>query len=142
MPSTVRDGSAWPEGNAGMSGMRDEQAGTENAADASWAASDEEQYRAVSAETESEELRKEVDGLRQALASHPVIDMARGIVMATAACTPEQAWQLLVDVSQHSNVKLREVARHIVDSVNGPPPPPAVRTALRAAIAALHGSTG
>ncbi|MGW6459933.1 ANTAR domain-containing protein [Streptomyces sp. NPDC055078] len=89
--------------------------------------------------TEADALREEVAGLREALASHPVIDMARGMVMATASCTPEEAWQVLVSVSQHSNVKLREVARHIVNSTHGPPPPPAVRAALRSAYAALPG---
>ncbi|MFE5857558.1 ANTAR domain-containing protein [Streptomyces sp. NPDC056500] len=78
-----------------------------------------------------EELRDEIAGLRKALASHPVIDMARGVIMATASCTPEHAWQILVRVSQHSNTKLREVARHIVESAYGPPPPPQVRSALR-----------
>ncbi|MEU5401365.1 ANTAR domain-containing protein [Streptomyces sp. NPDC005963] len=78
-----------------------------------------------------EELRDELAGLRKALASHPVIDMARGIVMATMSCTPDDAWQILVRVSQHSNTKLREVARHIVEGTHGPPPPPQVCEALR-----------
>ncbi|MEU0990997.1 ANTAR domain-containing protein [Streptomyces sp. NPDC005953] len=78
-----------------------------------------------------DELRNEIAGLRKALASHPVIDMARGVIMATTSCTPEDAWQILVQVSQHSNTKLREVARHIVESAYGPPPPPQVRGALR-----------
>ncbi|MER5767893.1 ANTAR domain-containing protein [Streptomyces sp. NPDC001985] len=91
------------------------------------------------AAAEAEALRQEVAGLRRALSSHPVIDMARGVVMATASCTPEQAWQVLVTVSQHSNPKLREVARHLVESTHGPPPPPPVRAAMRSARAALPG---
>lgn len=88
---------------------------------------------------ETAALRAEVAGLRQALSSHPVIDMARGIVMATAGCTPEEAWRVLVDVSQHTNVKLREIARQIVESTYGPPPPAPVRAAMRAAYAELPG---
>ncbi|MFD9219062.1 ANTAR domain-containing protein [Streptomyces sp. NPDC060064] len=104
---------------------------------AAWAASDETQYRVVSAELEAQALREEVAGLRHALSTHPVIDMARGVIMATASCTPDQAWQVLVNVSQHTNIKLREIAQHIVDSVEGPPPAKPVRAALSSALSAL-----
>ncbi|WP_307036953.1 ANTAR domain-containing protein [Streptomyces canus] len=44
------------------------------------------------------------------LESRAVVDQARAMVMVLAPCSCEQAWGLLVDVSQHCNVKLRDVA--------------------------------
>jgi hypothetical protein len=102
-----------------------------------WEASDEAQFRAVEATLEAEGLRREVDGLRHALESHPVIDMARGLVMAAGGCTPDDAWRVLVEVSQHTNIKLREIAQSLVDGVDGPPPAPPVREALNASLRRL-----
>nr|WP_272919947.1 ANTAR domain-containing protein [Streptomyces sp. SID4948] len=64
----------------------------------------------------------------------PVIDTARGVVMATAPGTKEEAWQALVEISQRTNVKLRDIARHIVSGVTGEPLPPPVRGALQVAL--------
>ncbi|MBP0461921.1 ANTAR domain-containing protein [Streptomyces montanisoli] len=99
-----------------------------------WEASDEAQFRAVEAALDAEGLRREVDGLRHALESHPVIDMARGLVMAAGRCSPEEAWQVLVEVSQHTNIKLREIAQSLVDGVEGPAPALPVREALNASL--------
>ncbi|WP_245979333.1 ANTAR domain-containing protein [Streptomyces diacarni] len=81
-----------------------------------------------------EELRTEVEQLRQAAESRPVIDQARGMVMALAPCDAQTAWWVLVQVSQHSNVKLRRVARALVAGVEGTPVPEPVRGALAAAL--------
>ncbi len=51
------------------------------------------------------ELRATTEQLRRALASRAVIDQARGMVMALTPCSSARAWDLLVDVSQHCNVK-------------------------------------
>jgi AmiR/NasT family two-component response regulator len=59
-------------------------------------------------QTEVVELRVTNEQLKQALASHAVIDQARGMVMAP--CSSDRARDLLVDVSQHCNIKLRDVA--------------------------------
>ncbi|MEU0737960.1 ANTAR domain-containing protein [Streptomyces sp. NPDC006134] len=85
------------------------------------------------------DLQEEVEQLRHALASRPVIDQARGILMATHGCTSDEAWHLLRETSQLSNTKLRAVAAAITSSAGngGPPLPGAVRTALRAALARL-----
>lgn len=82
-------------------------------------------------------LRVEIEQLRHAIDSRPVIDQARGILMATHGCTPEQAWHVLREASQRSNTKLREVAAAVTASAapHGPPPPEGLRTALRAAVA-------
>ncbi|MGC9497128.1 ANTAR domain-containing protein [Streptomyces sp. WG7] len=84
-------------------------------------------------------LQEEVDQLRQAIASRPVIDQARGVLMALHACTSEEAWHILREASQLSNTKLRTVAAAVTAGAesNGPPPPAEVRTALRTALGRL-----
>ncbi|WP_037672144.1 ANTAR domain-containing response regulator [Streptomyces griseus] len=80
-------------------------------------------------------LQEEIEQLRHAISSRPVIDQARGILMAVHACTSGQAWHILRETSQHTNTKLRTVAEAITSSVDGPAPPEELREALRAAIA-------
>ncbi|MFB7325294.1 ANTAR domain-containing response regulator [Streptomyces sp. NPDC056190] len=58
-------------------------------------------------------LQAEVEQLRRAISSRPVIDQARGVLMATHACTAEQARDALREASQRSNTKLRAVAATI-----------------------------
>ncbi|WP_019355606.1 ANTAR domain-containing protein [Streptomyces sp. AA1529] len=79
-------------------------------------------------------LDTEVGQLREALASRPVIDQARGMVMALAPCDAETAWQVLVRVSQHSNVKLRSVAAALVSGAEGTAVPKPVRKHLATAL--------
>ncbi|KKD02599.1 ANTAR domain-containing response regulator [Streptomyces sp. WM6386] len=81
-------------------------------------------------------LRAEVEQLRQAIASRPVIDQARGILMAAHSCTSEEAWTILRKTSQLSNTKLRTVAAALTAGTesDGPLPPEEVRTALRTAV--------
>ncbi|MFH9570414.1 ANTAR domain-containing protein [Streptomyces sp. NPDC017454] len=81
-------------------------------------------------------LQEEVEQLRQAIASRPVIDQARGVLMALHACTSDEAWHILREASQLSNTKLRTVAAAVTASAgsDGPPPPAEVRTALRTAL--------
>ncbi|MFJ6525939.1 ANTAR domain-containing response regulator [Streptomyces longwoodensis] len=80
-------------------------------------------------------LYEEVEQLRRAMASRPVIDQARGVLMALHSCTPDQAWSILRETSQLSNTKLRTVAEAVATSATGTPPPVDVRAALRTAIA-------
>ncbi|MEU6591613.1 ANTAR domain-containing protein [Streptomyces sp. NPDC046881] len=77
-------------------------------------------------------LRLEIEQLRHAMDSRPVIDQARGVLMAAHGCGPEQAWEILREASQRSNVKLRRVAAAVTESAtpDGPAPPEALRTAL------------
>ncbi|MDX3493184.1 ANTAR domain-containing protein [Streptomyces turgidiscabies] len=84
-------------------------------------------------------LQTEVQQLQQAIESRPVIDQARGILMAVESCTADEAWDALRDTSQHTNTKLRDVAEAIVTvSTGGPPPAEPVRTALRDAVRRQH----
>ncbi|WP_395571519.1 ANTAR domain-containing protein [Streptomyces sp. BK79] len=84
-------------------------------------------------------LQEEVEQLRHALVSRPVIDQATGVLMALHGCTSEEAWHILREASQRSNTKLRAVAAAVTASAgsDGPPPPAEVRSALRTALARL-----
>ncbi|WP_407699975.1 ANTAR domain-containing protein [Streptomyces liliiviolaceus] len=53
---------------------------------------------------------QEIAQLRTALERRPVIDMARGVLMALWSCSADDAWEVLVNVSQHSNTKLYDIA--------------------------------
>jgi hypothetical protein len=70
-------------------------------------------------EAEVERLRAEVGQLQQAIESRAVIDQARGMVMVMCRCTPHAAWEVLVEVSQHTNTKLRVVANALVATTDG-----------------------
>ncbi|MGV0716611.1 ANTAR domain-containing protein [Mycolicibacterium sp. XJ662] len=66
--------------------------------------------------TEAERLRLEVEQLRDKLAGQPVIEQAKGILMLAFGLTAENAFDVLRMLSQDSNVRLRQVARCVVDS--------------------------
>ncbi|WP_308122027.1 ANTAR domain-containing protein [Streptomyces sp. TRM70350] len=84
------------------------------------------------------ELRTRNEQLGQALASRAVIDQARGMVMALAPCSSERAWDLLVDVSQHCNIKLRDVAAALVATTKDQTLPEPIQGELRRALRRLH----
>ena len=52
--------------------------------------------------------------LEARLASLPVIEQAKGIVMAQTGCGPEEAFDLLRKASQRGNVPVRELALAVV----------------------------
>ncbi|MFF3491974.1 ANTAR domain-containing protein [Streptomyces sp. NPDC002795] len=83
-------------------------------------------------------LRAENDMLRRALASHGVIDQARGMVMALAPCSRGEARSLLMDVARQCDVKLREVANALVATSDGDPLPAELGHALPLALRRLH----
>ncbi|MFB7501351.1 ANTAR domain-containing protein [Streptomyces sp. NPDC056161] len=60
------------------------------------------------------ELQEEVDQLKEAVTSHAVVDQAIGMVVALGRVTPDQGWAVLKEVSQHTNIKLRQVAELIL----------------------------
>lgn len=62
-----------------------------------------------------QELRKENEQLQHALTARAEIDQAIGLVLAEHPGTPQEAFQRLVDLSQKTNVKLRDVARALVE---------------------------
>jgi hypothetical protein len=52
--------------------------------------------------------------LQARLESMPVIEQAKGVLMAQTGCGPDQAFDLLRQASQRSNVKVRDLADAIV----------------------------
>lgn len=68
-----------------------------------------------------EELRIEIGQLKRAMQTRPVIDLARGVLMASFGLNSEDAWSVLVEVSQRTNTKLRHLAHELVGAVNGAP---------------------
>lgn len=64
------------------------------------------------------DARQLSDNLNQALRSRATIDHAIGILMARGAKTPEDAFQLLVRISQRQNQKLRDIASEIVQRIS------------------------
>jgi AmiR/NasT family two-component response regulator len=83
---------------------------------------------------EHDRLRAETAQLQQAVTSHAVIDQAIGAVVAFGRMSPEKAWEVLRDVSQHTNTKLRTVAEHVLTYAQGKPVPDFDKAALRRAI--------
>ncbi|MDQ0809400.1 hypothetical protein QFZ63_001114 [Streptomyces sp. B3I7] len=59
-------------------------------------------------------LEEENRQLKEAVTSHAVVDQAIGMVVGLARVTPDEAWRVLVEVSQHTNIKLRCLAETLV----------------------------
>ena len=67
----------------------------------------------------NQDLRIEVVQLRRAMQTRPVIDLARGVLMASFGLSADDAWNVLVSVSQNTNTKLHEVADNLVGAATG-----------------------
>src|SRR5262245_57895976 len=59
--------------------------------------------------------------LQAKLETMPVIEQAKGILMAQHRCGPEEAFDLLRRASQRANVKVHVLAAQIVTQVASPP---------------------
>ncbi|MEV4618812.1 GAF and ANTAR domain-containing protein [Asanoa sp. NPDC049573] len=59
--------------------------------------------------------------MQSAMESRAVIEQAKGIVMGQRRCTADEAFAILVKVSQDTNRKLRDVAAALVDNVRREP---------------------
>nr|WP_280879082.1 anti-sigma factor antagonist [Streptomyces pseudovenezuelae] len=66
-----------------------------------------------------QDLRIELVQLRRAMQTRPVIDLARGVLMASFGLSAEDAWKVLVTLSQNTNTKLHHVADDLVGAVTG-----------------------
>jgi ANTAR domain/GAF domain len=58
--------------------------------------------------------------LAEAMRSRAVIEQAKGILMADHGIDEDQAFQRLAELASHANVKLREVARRLVQERSNP----------------------
>ena len=59
----------------------------------------------------------EFEDLRRALATQPVIDQAKGMLMARHGCSADEAFQLLRQASMRENRKIRDIATAIVEAI-------------------------
>jgi AmiR/NasT family two-component response regulator len=80
----------------------------------------------------------EVEQLRQALERRPVIDQARGVLMAAYGCSPQQAWEILLSASQNTNIKLHTVAEQINAVAQDQPLSTSLQKAVDSALKALE----
>jgi response regulator NasT len=63
--------------------------------------------------------------MREAMASRAVIEQAKGVLMRDRACTANDAFEVLRELSQHSNRKLHAVAAAVVATTHDQTSPPA-----------------
>lgn len=80
------------------------------------------------------ELEEQVDQLKAAVVSHAVVDQAIGMVVALGRVAPDQGWTVLKEVSQHTNIKLRNVAELILIWGRDGRMPPEIRVELEEAL--------
>lgn len=69
---------------------------------------------AVTTHEGREDASVERDQLREALATQPVIEQAKGMFMLLRGWSPDVAFAALRSISQNTNVKLHDVATAIV----------------------------
>jgi hypothetical protein len=65
-----------------------------------------------------EEAQREITTLKACLDRRTIIGEAIGITMIQAGITADAAFARLVDLSQNTNVKVRDLAQRIVDEAN------------------------
>jgi GAF domain-containing protein len=61
--------------------------------------------------------------LQDALKSRATIDQAVGVLVGREHITPDQAFDMLRSASQRLNIKLRDIAREVMDTSKGSPTP-------------------
>ena len=95
----------------------------------SWDQAERIRARRMLARTDPDRLRYSAYARLQAqLASLPVIEQAKGIIMAKNGWSEDQAFDALRRASQRKNIKVRDLAAFIVASVAGPARVPRPRT--------------
>jgi GAF domain-containing protein len=62
------------------------------------------------------------ENLQQAMESRAEIEQAKGIIMATMGIDADAAFEELRHQSQYENIKLRDIAREVVERANRPHP--------------------
>lgn len=61
----------------------------------------------------------EAEQIREAMASRATIEQAKGIIIASRHCTPDEAFDILRQTSSRANRKLRVIAQELVDNATG-----------------------
>ena len=83
------------------------------------------------------QLEEEVQQLKDAVVSHAVVDQAIGMIVALGRVSPDEGWTVLREVSQRTNIKLRNVADLILVWGRTGLLPPEARAGLGDALARL-----
>jgi hypothetical protein len=73
--------------------------------------------QAISHARRWQHLRNTITQLEQAMTSRAEIEQAKGALRVVHACTADEAFALLVERSQRENVKLRDLARRVLDEM-------------------------
>ena len=71
--------------------------------------------QAISNSSRWQKARETVTQLETALLSRSDIDMAKGALIALHGCDPREAFERLTDESQRRNIKLRDIARELLN---------------------------
>lgn len=79
-------------------------------------------------------LERENAQLRHAVDSHERVDQTIGVLIATHRQTPAAGFEVLREVSQHTNIKLHAVAETVIAWALGQPLPEPVGRQLDAAV--------
>lgn len=80
-------------------------------------------------------LQEEIGQLQEAVVSHAVVDQAIGVVITLGGLRPDQGFEVLREVSQHTNIKLRQICEQLVDWIHSEQLPDEIRIALDKALA-------
>ena len=97
---------------------------------------------------DSTDLAVEVATLRDAIATRTIIGQATGLLAGQLNITTPMAWRVMRRLSNETNIKLRDIARALVDAHDGRRPPGddgvgrAIGAALGPALAAARDSDG
>jgi AmiR/NasT family two-component response regulator len=70
-----------------------------------------------------DECHDEVADLRAALETRPVIDQAKGMLIAEHGCSPDEAFKMISTASQRNNRKVRDIAEAMVEGAQAAPRP-------------------
>ncbi|WP_329237324.1 ANTAR domain-containing protein [Streptomyces canus] len=79
-------------------------------------------------------LEQENAQLRHAVNSHATVDQAIGVLAAIHRLAPAAGFEVLREVSQHTNIKLHTVAESVIARALGQPLPEPVGRELDAAV--------
>ncbi|MDX2764746.1 ANTAR domain-containing protein [Streptomyces europaeiscabiei] len=79
-------------------------------------------------------LEQENAQLRRAVDSHATVDQAIGVLVAAHRLSPSAGFEVLREVSQHTNIKLHAVAETLIGWALGRPLPGPVGLELDAAV--------
>ncbi|MFG3035023.1 ANTAR domain-containing protein [Streptomyces sp. NPDC048253] len=84
-------------------------------------------------------LEQENAQLRQAVDSHAVVDQAIGALVAVHRIAPAAGFEVLREVSQHTNIKLHTIAEMVIDWALGQSLPETVERELGQAVQRRQG---